>query len=69
VKHESGGILHFTEEVFNLPSPGTRDAHHFSDFGDCFDLYAELWAWEKFKPRIPRLFLAQKNQTRLTTTN
>ncbi|HEY2857479.1 MAG TPA: alkaline phosphatase family protein [Terracidiphilus sp.] len=35
-QHEFGSILHFTEEVFNLPSLGTRDAVS-DDLSDCFD--------------------------------
>jgi phospholipase C len=36
VTHESGGFLRYTEEVFNLPSLGTRDSVS-DDFNDCFD--------------------------------
>ena len=36
VTHESGGFLRYTEEVFNLPSLGTRDSIS-DDFSDCFD--------------------------------
>jgi phospholipase C len=35
-QHEFGSILHFTEEMFNLPSLGTRDAIS-DDLSDCFD--------------------------------
>ena len=35
-QHEFGSFLHFTEEVFNLPSLGTRDAVS-DDLSDCFD--------------------------------
>jgi phospholipase C len=34
--HESSGFLKYTEEVFGLPSLGTRDVSA-DDFGDCFD--------------------------------
>lgn len=34
--HEFSGFLRYTEEVFNLPSLGTRDLHA-DDFADCFD--------------------------------
>ena len=34
--HEFSGFLHYTEEVFNLPSLGTRDVTA-NDFADCFD--------------------------------
>jgi phospholipase C len=35
-QHEFGSFLKFTEEVFNLPSLGTRDAIS-DDLSDCFD--------------------------------
>ena len=35
-QHEFGSFLHFTEEVFALPSLGTRDAVS-DDLSDCFD--------------------------------
>jgi phospholipase C len=35
-QHEFGSFLHFTEEAFNLPSLGTRDAVS-DDLSDCFD--------------------------------
>ena len=34
--HEFSGFLKYTEEIFGLPSLGTRDAAA-DDFGDCFD--------------------------------
>jgi phospholipase C len=36
VTHDFGSILHFTEEVFNLPSLGYADARA-DDLSDCFD--------------------------------
>lgn len=36
VTHEASGFLKYTEEVFNLPSLGTRDINA-DDFNDCFD--------------------------------
>jgi phospholipase C len=36
VNHESSGFLRYMEEVFNLPSLGTRDSVA-DDFSDCFD--------------------------------
>ncbi len=36
VTHEFGGFLKYTEELFNLPSLGTRDVQS-DDFSDCFD--------------------------------
>lgn len=35
-QHEFGSFLHFTEEAFDLPSLGTRDAMS-DDLSDCFD--------------------------------
>ena len=35
-QHEFGSLLHFTEELFGLPSLGTRDAIS-DDLQDCFD--------------------------------
>jgi phospholipase C len=35
-QHEFGSFLHFTEEMFNLPSLNTRDAIS-DDLSDCFD--------------------------------
>jgi phospholipase C len=34
--HEASGFLRYMEEVFNLPTLGTRDATA-DDFRDCFD--------------------------------
>jgi hypothetical protein len=36
VTHESSGFLRYMEEVFDLPTLGTRDASA-DDFRDCFD--------------------------------
>jgi len=36
VTHESSGFLRYMEEIFNLPSLGTRDSIA-DDFSDCFD--------------------------------
>jgi phospholipase C len=36
VNHEASGFLRYMEEIFNLPSLGTRDTNA-DDFGDCFD--------------------------------
>lgn len=36
VRHEFGSILHFTENVFGLPTLGTADARA-DDLSDCFD--------------------------------
>jgi phospholipase C len=39
VTHEASGFLRYMEEIFNLPSLGTRDTNA-DDFRDCFD-YAQ----------------------------
>jgi phospholipase C len=60
VTHESGSILHFTEEVFNLPSLGTRDASA-DDFSDCFDYTQTPAPLQKVQTaHTPEFFLAQK---------
>jgi len=60
-QHEFGSILHFTEEVFGLPSLGTRDAIS-DDLLDCFDFSQTLQPYtqvqtklgpEDFKHEIP----------------
>jgi phospholipase C len=40
VTHEASGFLRYTEEIFGLPSLGTRDAGA-DDFRDCFDYTQE----------------------------
>jgi phospholipase C len=61
VTHEASGFLRYTEEVFNLPTLGTRDATA-DDFRDCFD-YTQPPA--VYKPitttRTVAFFLKQKN--------
>jgi phospholipase C len=37
VTHEASGFLRYMEEVFGLPSLGTRDRNA-DDFHDCFDM-------------------------------
>ena len=60
VTHESGSILHFTEEVFNLPSLGTRDASA-DDFSDCFDYTQTPAPPQKVQTaHTPAFFLEQK---------
>jgi phospholipase C len=60
-QHEFGSLLHFTEELFNLPSLGTRDAIS-DDMRDCFDFvqsarpYAPVQTGltpEDFKHQVP----------------
>jgi phospholipase C len=60
VTHESGGFLRYTEEIFGLPSLGTRDSIS-DDFNDCFD-YAQQPApyIHIHTEHTPAFFLAQK---------
>lgn len=46
VTHEASGFLRFTEEVFGLPSLGTRDAIA-DDFADCFDFHQTPQAFRR----------------------
>jgi phospholipase C len=61
VTHEASGFLRYMEEIFNLPSLGTRDTNA-DDFHDCFDLT------QRPQPLVPlktnhsaAFFLKQKN--------
>lgn len=51
--HEISGFLRYTEEVFSLPSLGTRDAGA-DDFADCFDYTQSPQPYQK----IPVAFAA-----------
>ena len=60
-QHEFGSLLNLTEELFNLPSLGTRDAIS-DDFRDCFDFYQPVLTYvpvqtnlthEYFKHQVP----------------
>ena len=60
VTHESSGFLRYTEEVFNLPSLGTRDRTA-DDFSDCFDYTQTPTAFPKLKTgHTSAFFLQQK---------
>jgi phospholipase C len=60
VTHEASGILKYMEEVFNLPSLGTRDVKA-DDFSDCFDYTQKVGAYKQVKTRLgAKFFLAQK---------
>jgi phospholipase C len=60
VVHESSGMLRYMEEVFGLPSLGTRDSIS-DDFADCFDYTQKPAAYPKIETRLsPEFFLAQK---------
>jgi phospholipase C len=50
-QHEFGSILHFTEELFVLPSLGTRDAIS-DDLLDCFDFSQTLQPYTQVKTRL-----------------
>jgi phospholipase C len=61
VNHESSGFLRYMEEVFNLPSLGTRDAVA-DDFSDCFDYTQNPAPYIKVKTNHSAdFFLKQKN--------
>jgi len=61
VTHEASGFLRYTEEVFNLPSLGTRDAVA-DDFSDCFDYTQSPTPYIKVKTTHgAAFFLKQKN--------
>jgi phospholipase C len=61
VTHESGGFLRYTEEVFNLPSLGTRDSVS-DDFSDCFDYSQKPAPYVHVRTSHTRaFFLAQKD--------
>jgi len=52
--------LRYMEEVFGLPSLGTRDSIS-DDFADCFDYTQKPVAYPKIETRLsPEFFLAQK---------
>jgi hypothetical protein len=60
VNHEASGFLKYTEEVFNLPSLGTRDRTA-DDFSDCFDYTQTPTAFTKLKTgHTSAFFLQQK---------
>jgi phospholipase C len=59
-QHEFGSFLHFTEEAFNLPSLGTRDAVS-DDLSDCFDWTQTPQAYVPVPvPYGPQFFVAAK---------
>jgi phospholipase C len=60
VTHESGGFLRYTEEIFALPSLGTRDSLS-DDFSDCFDYAQKPAPYSHLHTDHTRaFFLAQK---------
>jgi phospholipase C len=60
VNHESSGFLRYTEEVFNLPTLGTRDATA-DDFRDCFDYTQPPTPFTPIPTHLtPDFFLHQK---------
>jgi len=63
VTHEFGSILKFTEEIFGLPSLGTRDAIS-DDLSDCFDFTQAPSAYKPFALRMrPSDFVRQRPST------
>jgi phospholipase C len=60
VTHESGGFLRYTEEIFGLPSLGTRDSIS-DDFSDCFDYAQQPAPYSHIHTgHTPAFFLTQK---------
>jgi phospholipase C len=60
VTHEASGFLRYTEEIFHLPSLGTRDATA-DDFHDCFDYTQQPTPFSPVKTTRPaEFFLKQK---------
>jgi phospholipase C len=60
-QHEFGSLLNFTEELYRLPSLGTRDAIS-DDLSDCFDFSQAVWQFTPVKTQhTPQFF---KNQPR-----
>jgi phospholipase C len=58
--HEMGSILRLIEEVFNLPSLGTRDAVS-DNLSDCFNLSQTPTPYEKVQTKhTPEFFMNQK---------
>jgi phospholipase C len=61
VTHESSGFLRYMEEVFNLPSLGTRDTNA-DDFRDCFDYTQQPAPFTPLETQHSAdFFLKQKN--------
>ncbi|MGC2638707.1 MAG: alkaline phosphatase family protein [Acidobacteriaceae bacterium] len=59
-QHEFGSFLHFTEEAFNLPSLGTRDAVS-DDLADCFNWTQAPQAYVPVPVQYgPQFFVAAK---------
>lgn len=60
VTHESSGFLRYMEEVFNLPSLGTRDTSA-DDFRDCFNYTQPPTPFTPIQTKLtPDFFLHQK---------
>jgi phospholipase C len=58
-QHEFGSFLHFTEEAFNLPSLGTRDATS-DDLSDCFDFTQTPQPYVQIPTTYPPSFFMQQ---------
>ena len=61
VTHDFGSILHFTEEVFNLPSLGYADSRA-DDFSDCFDLTQTPIAFQTVSTTLDQKFFLNSNR-------
>jgi phospholipase C/sugar lactone lactonase YvrE len=61
VTHDFGSILHFTEEVFNLPSLGYADSRA-DDFSDCFDLTQTPIAFQTVSTALDQKFFLNSNR-------
>ena len=60
VTHESASFLHYTEEIFGLPSLGTRDTTA-DDLSDCFDYTQTPAPYTHIRTsHTPDFFLSQK---------
>ena len=60
VTHEASGFLRYTEEIFHLPSLGTRDTSA-DDFHDCFDYTQQPAPFSPIKTNhSAEFFLKQK---------
>lgn len=60
--HEFSGFLRYIEEVFNLPSLGTRDANT-DDFSDCFDYTQQIQPYTPVPVTHPPQFFINEPRT------
>jgi phospholipase C len=62
VHHEWGSILHFTEEVFGLPSLGQSDARA-DDLADCFNFGQQPRSFKPIPTRLPPSYFLRQPHT------